>query len=151
MSLRLLKRGMRSGSLHVKSWIATAQSNPKTLEPFKTPQAQEKSRLDGSVWTLAHSLSTIPTALEIGFPLPKLSVDLEKQWPAGEEEALKRLSTFLQERGAEYQTARDIPSTKGTSRLSPYLAAGVISARTCVTEAKKMNSGRLDSGSQGLM
>ena len=53
-------------------------------------------------------------------------------WPAGEKEAERRLLDFLSEVEG-YGTGRDVPSIQGTSRLSPYLAAGVISPRQCVT------------------
>lgn len=52
-------------------------------------------------------------------------------WPAGEREAQSRLQTFAEEAVGRYKDERDIPSVPGTSRLSPYLAAGVISVRRC--------------------
>lgn len=52
-------------------------------------------------------------------------------WPAGERAAQERLKEFLPKAGY-YKERRDIPSVKGTSMLSPYLAAGSISARQCI-------------------
>lgn len=52
-------------------------------------------------------------------------------WKAGEKEAHKRLKNFVVSRAEAYQSARDIPSINGTSVLSPYLAAGVVSIRQC--------------------
>lgn len=40
-----------------------------------------------------------------------------------------------QSRMGEYKDKRDRLDADTTSRLSPYLAAGVVSARTCVREA----------------
>ena len=37
-----------------------------------------------------------------------------------------------------------------TAVLSPYLAAGVLSARTCVSKAKDANNGYLDGKNAGL-
>ena len=44
---------------------------------------------------------------------------------------------------------RDFPDSNATSRLSPYLAIGVISARRCLAEAREANRGRLDGGRAG--
>ena len=52
-------------------------------------------------------------------------------WPAGEMEAKRRLKEFITARILDYKTTRDIPSVNGTSILSPYLAAGVLSIRQC--------------------
>jgi deoxyribodipyrimidine photo-lyase len=58
-------------------------------------------------------------------------------WPAGEEEARKRLQIFVSERVTQYDAQRDIPSLDGTSQLSPYLAAGVLSPRQCFDAANR--------------
>lgn len=68
-------------------------------------------------------------------------------WPAGEKEAHKRLRKFTSKIAA-YNNARDVPSTNGTSLLSPYLAAGVISPRQCLTAAMAANKGKI-AGSLG--
>lgn len=56
---------------------------------------------------------------------------LQDTFPAGEREALKRLRTFCREQVADYGRYRDFPSHDMTSRLSPYLAIGVLSVRQC--------------------
>ncbi|MBL0926575.1 MAG: deoxyribodipyrimidine photo-lyase [Phycisphaerales bacterium] len=70
-------------------------------------------------------------------------------WPAGEREATRRLEAFAAERIASYKDDRDFPGIDGTSSLSPYLAAGVISARRCLKAAMEANGGRFDSGGKG--
>lgn len=65
-----------------------------------------------------------------------------EKWPAGEDEADRRLTNFLN-RIDDYDEARDIPSVEGTSQLSPYLAAGVISPRQCLSRAVTANGGRV--------
>ncbi|MDT8371642.1 MAG: deoxyribodipyrimidine photo-lyase [Gammaproteobacteria bacterium] len=62
---------------------------------------------------------------------PTISTKLKQFWPAGESEAQTRLSKFCQNKIADYQHNRDIPSSRATSKLSAYLASGVISARQC--------------------
>lgn len=55
-----------------------------------------------------------------------------EQWAAGEGAAKRILDQFLATQVADYQTDRDFPALEGTSRLSPFLALGVISSRQCV-------------------
>ena len=87
--------------------------------------------------------SRIPTTVK-GFDFSNAREDL---WPAGEKEAAKRLKKFS-DRVNQYDQARDIPSINGTSLLSPYLAAGVISPRQCLAAARSSNRQQIggDSG-----
>ena len=50
----------------------------------------------------------------------------------GERAARRRLTSFLEGPAARYHVDRDRPDLDGTSRLSPYLRFGTISARQCV-------------------
>ncbi len=70
-----------------------------------------------------------------------LSRGLPELWPAGENAALARLGRFIDERIATYKSRRDYPGTAATSRLSPYLSAGVLSPRRCLAEARAANDG----------
>ncbi len=72
-------------------------------------------------------------------------------WAAGEREARKRLTSFLEKRIAGYQDKRDFPALHSTSVLSPYLACGSISMRRCVYEAVQSNDGKLETGSPGAV
>ncbi|MGM3387762.1 deoxyribodipyrimidine photo-lyase [Stutzerimonas stutzeri] len=84
-----------------------------------------------------------------GFPSP--SEYLRSLWPAGEEFALRRLQFFAEDDLAEYEQRRDVPAEAGTSQLSPYLAAGVISPRQCLHAALINNRGELDGGNPGAV
>ncbi len=53
-------------------------------------------------------------------------------WPVGEDSAYQRLLQFIDNDGASYKEQRDLAAENGTSTLSPYLAAGIISARQCL-------------------
>ncbi|MFS0828756.1 deoxyribodipyrimidine photo-lyase [Pseudomonas phoenicis] len=90
---------------------------------------------------------SIPHQIE-GFDKP--SENLRKQWPAGETEAQARLQRFVDETIEDYDVARDLPARPGTSQLSAYLAAGVISPRQCLHAALACNQGELDSGNRGV-
>ena len=76
--------------------------------------------------------SPIPRKVD-GFDLSDFREDL---WLAGEKEAGKRLKKFANKISG-YDEARDIPSIAGTSLLSPYLAAGIISPRQCLATARE--------------
>lgn len=90
----------------------------------------------------------IPLQVE-GFDTP--SEPLRALWPAGEGEAHRRLANFAQGQIDHYKDQRDFPAQPGTSQLSAYLAAGVISPRQCLHAALKSNQGEFDSGSAGAV
>ncbi|MBN0056500.1 deoxyribodipyrimidine photo-lyase, partial [Pseudomonas aeruginosa] len=80
------------------------------------------------------------------FPLPADS--LRRLWPAGEEVAQERLRDFADQHLADYHERRDFPALPGTSQLSPYLAAGVLSPRQCLDAALVANRGEFSGGQQ---
>ena len=83
-----------------------------------------------------------------GFTVP--SESLRALWPAGEDQAHQRLAQFADEQIHYYQDERDLPAKPGTSQLSPYLAAGVLSPRQCLHAALHSNNGEFESGSPGV-
>jgi deoxyribodipyrimidine photo-lyase len=93
---------------------------------------------------LAHD--PLPSAVA-GFPATPLRV--QQLWPAGEAEAQRRLRLFSDEQLHHYDQHRDLPALPGTSQLSAYLAAGVISPRQCLHAALSNNRGEFDSGNPG--
>ncbi len=82
-----------------------------------------------------------------GFAPP--SDALRKLWPAGEDEARRRLEQFTDEQVHYYEEERDFPAKPGTSQLSAYLAAGVISPRQCLHAALRSNNGEFETGNTG--
>ncbi len=90
----------------------------------------------------------VPEAVE-GFPTPGES--LRALWPAGETEARRRLDTFADAQIDYYKSERDFPAKPGTSQLSAYLAAGVISPRQCLHAALQSNQGEFESGKVGAV
>lgn len=71
--------------------------------------------------------------------LPTISWDtgFYNSWQVGEKEALKSLENFLGNHVSAYKDNRDIPSVRGTSRLSPSLHFGEISPRQVVGKVRK--------------
>ncbi len=104
------------------SWLKTVEAS--WSPPLKAPRAQSKISLtpDPIPETCSH------------YQFENVREDL---WPAGEEEAQKRLKRFVKNKALRYQSDRDIPSVPGTSLLSPYLAAGFISPRQAVASLLK--------------
>ena len=90
----------------------------------------------------------VPTAVE-GFQTP--SETLRALWPAGEDEARRRLDAFADQQISYYKDERDFPAKPGTSQLSAYLAAGVVSPRQCLHAALQANQGEFESGDIGAI
>ena len=90
----------------------------------------------------------LPTRID-GFATPPAA--LRDLWPAGEAEAQRRLQCFADEQMEAYDRQRDLPAVPGTSQLSAYLAAGVISVRQCLHTALQVNRGEFDSGNAGIV
>jgi deoxyribodipyrimidine photo-lyase len=72
-------------------------------------------------------------------------------WPAGETAARKNLRAFSKENLFYYDTQRDFPALDKTSKLSAYLALGMISPRECFLTALDQNHHELDSGNKGAL
>jgi deoxyribodipyrimidine photo-lyase len=106
---------------------------------LRTPAAQAP---------LAIANDLIPAEMS-GFAAP--SAALRQLWPAGELEARQRLHSFAEQCIDYYQQHRDIPAIPGTSQLSAYLAAGVLSPRQCLHAALQANQGEFESGSSGIV
>ncbi len=98
--------------------------------------------------TLAVKSDLIPEHIS-GFAAP--SEHLRTLWPAGEDEALRRLEQFADEHISDYKNERDFPAKPGTSQLSAYLAAGVVSPRQCLHAALQSNQGEFESGDIGAI
>jgi len=63
--------------------------------------------------------------------------NFERYWNPSEETALKNIKYFINNNLSAYEKNRDIPSTKGTSKISPYLTFGQIHVETIWAECKK--------------
>jgi deoxyribodipyrimidine photo-lyase len=121
-----------------KRWLQ--QALPMFSAPLPSPKPQPPTDTRGSSEAAIEQVAAV-------FPLR----DLRGLWPAGEDEALRRLSAFVTEDLDDYHWQRDLPAVEGTSMLSPYLAVGSISARQCVNAALSANQGEWDSGSKGAV
>ncbi|KAL1730976.1 DNA photolyase, FAD-binding/Cryptochrome [Schizophyllum commune] len=152
-------------------WLATLNDyQGRFLDPSPEPAANSKSvRKHEKLGELFNG--TVPESVE-GFELHEDDrVKMAEYWPAGEEAALLVLDRFLSTKsrpeqaggvnplsqGAEesdkhariqvYGDERDRVNADTTSRISPYLASGIISARRCVRSTMKLTgSSKVDGG-----
>ncbi|NHI01469.1 deoxyribodipyrimidine photo-lyase [Oceanimonas sp. MB9] len=72
-------------------------------------------------------------------------------WDAGEQAAGQALARFCAEHLLDYGEQRDFPAVAGTSRLSPYLALGVLSPNQCLAAIEnELGSLPLGRGERGF-
>lgn len=70
-------------------------------------------------------------------PIPDKLADFphwaaSSNWIGGQDEARRRLDTFLKNHVNGYSKNRDVPSVDGTSTLSPWLSSGAIGPVSCL-------------------
>lgn len=118
-----------------RQWLKIFQQKKLTL--LKKPKIQKKLNILSS---------EIPDKLAGIHSLVDLSL-----WPAGEKIAHKKLDQFIDRNLFSYHLERDYPTLDSTSKLSPYLALGMISAKTCFHSALVANGYELDTGNQGAL
>ncbi|KAF8195756.1 FAD binding domain of DNA photolyase-domain-containing protein [Mycena galopus ATCC 62051] len=157
-----------------KTWLKTLNANiPHFLENCAEPHPNSESVHTSAKFEVLFD-SSVPESVP-GFELDAADrAKMKEVWPAGEASANEMLQRFLgtKSRSAQlgavdplakgaidsakhsrisvYDAERDRADKDTTSRLSPYLAAGVISARTCIratlpdtkNATKKVDGGR---------
>lgn len=103
---------------------ATAQGEPAppAAAPRTIPGHDIKPKSVGAV-TL-NALELLPTQ-------PDWASGLREEWTPGEKGARKRLDVFLKNGLADYKDGRNFPDRPSTSKLSPHLRFGEITARQC--------------------
>lgn len=116
-----------------KTWIQTAASKNWIIEKPKTVKEPYSIALNPVPYHLAPKPTSGP-----------------ESWSAGEQVAQKKLKLFSDHKMRDYKNTRDFPALEGTSSLSPYLAVGAISARTCLIQALSLNEGRFQDGNSGI-
>jgi len=139
-----------------KRWLAMVETGGLTLSPTPAAMAINTTQLakdSRNTNTNTNDHITIDAFYRAYLnPTPALDKQLnhvvklaQLLYPAGEVAAQSRLDDFLKNHIADYNTARDVPALNNhlgaTSRLSPYLAIGMLSPRLCYLKARqKLNS-----------
>ncbi|MDX1755907.1 MAG: deoxyribodipyrimidine photo-lyase [Marinobacter sp.] len=106
-------------------------------------------------WLQQHppQIHPVPKPVAKPLPAPPPISSLEDWAPAppalvatGETAAHQQLERFLDERVMDYKRDRDLPALEATSRISPYLANGVLSGRQCLVAALQLAHNAGDGG-----
>ena len=101
-----------------RRWLSTLQN--ATYAPYR-PQFTERAPVTALDWA--------PLADHPDSDLSHLALT--------EQDAQERLDAFIDRALLDYAHARNNPAIAGTSRLSPYLARGLLSPRQCIARAEK--------------
>ena len=141
-----------------KRWLAMLETAGLTLSPtpaamaINTTQLAKDSRNTNTntntndyITIDAFYRAYLTSTAALDKQLNHVSELAQLLYPAGEAAAQSRLDDFLKNHIADYNTARDVPALNNnlgaTSRLSPYLAIGMLSPRLCYLKARqKLNS-----------
>lgn len=120
-----------------KKWLHTVM--PVAMKPLAVPAKQ------AALATVNSASSHDIDQLFVGHIL----CDLSTLWPAGEQEAYRRLDLFIEKSLAQYQEQRDFPAFDGTSGLSPYFAVGSLSPRQAIAAVLAYTHGEWEGGNAG--
>lgn len=82
--------------------------------------------------------------------LPRLAAGAARIPSGGEAAAQRRLARFLDRGVRDYARLRDVPGQDATSRLSPHLRFGTLSARACIHTARERAAVDLDAATGAL-
>lgn len=110
-----------------RNWLQQLEQRGVTC--FKRPQLTAEVALKSS--QLQQSLAQ-QLAIS-GYPALQAGDNSSQDWPVAEQQVLEQMRQFCQQQVADYQQLRDFPAKPGTSKLSAYLAIGVLSAQQCVS------------------
>jgi len=142
----VIKEALLANGIEVKSFNGSLLTEPcaglkKDGTPYRvfTPywKSIQKRGVDLFFFTPPEKFPALPDSIASQYKqsitslqlLPDISwtTRIEKTWQPGEAGAMTHLEEFLDEAIFHYPVERDIPFTRGTSRLSPHLHFGEIS------------------------
>ncbi|WP_297103680.1 deoxyribodipyrimidine photo-lyase [uncultured Devosia sp.] len=118
------------GNVLVEPWdIETGQGKPYSVfTPFW--KSLKEQHIDQPLARPSRRGDKIKApAIDTGYEQPHWADKLVPYWTVGEASAQERLDIFLDQQVAGYPRDRDFPGVDATSRLSPHLRFGEISAR----------------------
>lgn len=129
-----------------KSWLEEIKADPSLLDIVPPPEKNGK----GARKELSDLFRTATPASPKEKSMPKEERErIRKLWPAGHDEAEKRMRSFISRKLDDYGATRSNPAADATSRMSAYFNAGVYSMREAMQEIKKHNKGSTDFTSSG--
>ncbi|KAF9979579.1 hypothetical protein BGZ65_006345 [Modicella reniformis] len=125
------------------TWCKLVETEPHYLELSEAPDANPP---EAKLLYASHFNTKIPSS----YPHNLDVNEINRLYPAGEEEAHNRLEQFLATKVKKYPEARNVPIQEGTCVISPYLNSGVISIRQCVVIARAANKNKITTGDDGI-
>lgn len=132
-----------------KAWLTEVAAQPELLDTRPAPQANDKATKSRLADLFEQPLPAMPGCKR--FASDEARDQLRALWPAGHAAGTDRLRHFLDEKVATYAERRSAPAADNASRLSPYLAAGVVSVREALAVARAHNGDSADfAGSSGI-
>lgn len=130
-----------------KAWLAEVKKNPVLLNTVTVPSANDSS---ASKELSALFDSEVPGMANVRqFKSDEERNRKRKLWPAGHEAGMKRMDEFIKYKIEDYAATRSQPAADSTSRMSPYLSAGVVSVREVLSKVKVYTKGSSDFSSSG--
>jgi deoxyribodipyrimidine photo-lyase len=120
-----------------KKWLQTMM--PVAIKPLASPAKQ--AVVYGVTTASIDDINQLFSAHELR--------DLSELWPAGEDEAYRRLDLFIEKSLTRYLDQRDFPAIDGTSSLSPYFAVGSLSPRQAIAAVLAYTHGEWEGGNAG--
>lgn len=117
------------GNVLVEPWeIATGHGKPYSVfTPFW--KTLKKRAVAAPLALTRGGAERAASAVDASYRAPHWTTKLGQYWTVGEAAARERLAAFLDGDVAQYPRWRDSPALAATSRLSPHLRFGEISAR----------------------
>ncbi|KAK0735182.1 DNA photolyase, FAD-binding/Cryptochrome [Lasiosphaeria miniovina] len=131
-----------------RSWVRYLHDHLELLELLDPPGRNPESARTTFAKLFDCDIPPAPENKKLG---EEEAQRLEALWPAGEHEAMRRLTKFCEEDIGTYKENRNMPFISGTSNLSVHFASGTLSARTAVRAARDSNNTKkLDGGNPGI-
>ncbi|WP_404368700.1 deoxyribodipyrimidine photo-lyase [Marinobacter sp.] len=123
--------------------ILTQQDEPYSVfTPFSRRWRQWLDANSPSLYGTPRAVAESVHPTELATSLKGYSDAPEPLVPVGEDAAHRQLEQFLENHAQDYKKLRDFPAVDGTSRLSPYLANGVLSGRQCWHAVREATAAR---------
>ncbi|HBS41078.1 MAG TPA: deoxyribodipyrimidine photo-lyase, partial [Oceanospirillales bacterium] len=119
-----------------KAWLS--QMSNLCPPPCAAPAVQKKAVVPQAILDFWQQHSQPPAHTE------------DDLWAADEDSGHEQLAEFLDRDVLYYQEQRDLPDLDATSRLSFYLALGLLSPRQCLYSAWQKNQCMLSGGETGI-
>ncbi|MCF6439669.1 deoxyribodipyrimidine photo-lyase [Pseudoalteromonas luteoviolacea] len=106
----------------------------KVFTPFKKAWLAQYSQY---IFKISEFIRPVGESIPWQTPTLLTSNGLSDKWPVDDAVLSQVIEQFLEDKISEYSEYRDIPSIKGTSGLSPYLALGIISATDLIARIQQ--------------